>query len=45
MIRRYGNASACTPGVALTKSSSSGERKYPAGAMIPSEITTAVRNA
>jgi hypothetical protein len=45
MTRRNGSASALTAGAALTRSRSTGERKYPAGATRKSEIPIAVRKA
>ncbi len=45
MMRRNGSASAFTCGAAFTRSSSRGDANQPIGAMINSEIPTAVRNA
>ena len=45
MTRRNGSASVFTAGAAFTRSSSHGDAKYPIGAMMPTEIPTAVRKA
>ena len=45
MMRRNGSASALTSGAAFTRLSKLGETKYPMGAMTPSAIKMAVRNA
>jgi hypothetical protein len=45
MMRRNGSACACTAGAALTRSSSDGARKYPAGAITSSAIPMAVMQA
>ena len=45
MIRRNGSASALTAGAAFTRSSSQGDAKYPIGAMMPTEMTMALRKA
>ena len=44
-IRRNGNACAWTSGAAFTILSRIGAAKYPTGAMMPSEMPTAVRKA
>jgi hypothetical protein len=45
ITRMKGSASAFTAGAAFTRSSRYGDRKYPAGAMIPTAMPMAVRNA
>src|SRR6185369_914007 len=45
MMRRNGRASAFTSGAALTRLSNEGDTKYPIGAITPSAMKTAVRNA
>ena len=45
MTRMYGSASACTAGVAFTRSRSDGARRKPIGARMPIDRIAAVRNA